>query len=68
MRETPALCGNGEIEAEEQCDDGNTLDDDACSGSCRGAFCGDGIVRTDLGAEDVGFEACDDGNDINDDA
>jgi cysteine-rich repeat protein len=49
-------CGNGTIDnATEQCDDGNTNDNDACTNDCKTAFCGDGIVRT-------GVEECDDGN------
>ena len=27
-------CGNGVVEPPEQCDDGNTIDDDACSNTC----------------------------------
>jgi TonB family protein len=29
------MCGNGSVEAAEQCDDGNTLDGDGCSSTCR---------------------------------
>ena len=29
------VCGNGSVEASEQCDDGNTLDGDGCSSTCR---------------------------------
>ena len=29
------VCGNGSVEATEQCDDGNTLDGDGCSSTCR---------------------------------
>jgi TonB family protein len=29
------VCGNGSLEVGEQCDDGNTLDGDGCSASCR---------------------------------
>ncbi len=48
-------CGNGRLEAGEQCDDGNTTDGDGCSAGCeREAYCGDGNV-------DEG-EVCDDGN------
>jgi cysteine-rich repeat protein len=49
-------CGNGIVEGEEQCDDGNNVDTDACTSECRDAFCGDGIVWE-------GEEDCDDGND-----
>lgn len=29
------LCGNGRLECDETCDDGNSLDSDGCSASCR---------------------------------
>ena len=49
-------CGDGVKQCGESCDDGNQLDIDTCSNSCKlvGAFCGNGIV-------DDG-EQCDDGN------
>ncbi len=56
------VCGNGVIEGEEQCDDGNRVDDDACSNSCQlaeKAVCGNGKVE-------VG-ELCDDGNQVDGD-
>jgi cysteine-rich repeat protein/YD repeat-containing protein len=31
---TPAVCGNGLLEAGEACDDGNTVDGDGCSSAC----------------------------------
>lgn len=46
-------CGNGIVEADEECDDGDRDDDDACTG-CRVARCGDGVVRR-------GIEECDHG-------
>jgi cysteine-rich repeat protein len=49
------LCGNGELDAGEDCDDGNRVDDDACTNQCHVAQCGDGVVET-------GVEECDDGN------
>lgn len=52
-------CGNGIPEAGEQCDDGNTNDDDGCSNACQLTSCGDGIVQSG--------EDCDDGNSVNDD-
>ncbi|QRN96105.1 lamin tail domain-containing protein [Archangium violaceum] len=56
-------CGNGRVEGKEQCDDGNTVDDDSCSNRCttveHQATCGNKEVE-------VG-EACDDGNSINGD-
>jgi cysteine-rich repeat protein len=53
-------CGNGIVEGEEVCDDGNDVDTDACTSSCEDAFCGDGIVHD-------GVEECDDGNSDNTD-
>jgi cysteine-rich repeat protein len=46
------VCGDGHVDAvlDEQCDDGNDLDDDACTTACKWARCGDGIVRR--GVED----------------
>jgi len=50
-----SLCGNGEVDPGEQCDDGNTMDHDGCSSTCRvEGFCGNDIVETG--------EECDDGN------
>jgi cysteine-rich repeat protein len=50
-----AVCGNGRVEAGEECDDGNTNDCDSCSNHCRLVTgCGDGTV--------CGAEQCDDGN------
>ncbi|NMC69299.1 MAG: DUF4215 domain-containing protein, partial [Myxococcales bacterium] len=49
-------CGNGVVEAGEECDDGNRNDFDGCSGRCfvEIARCGDGVR--------MGSEECDDGN------
>ncbi len=52
----PAVCGDGVVEGDEVCDDGNDDDTDDCLSSCEAASCGDGIVWTDN-------EECDDGND-----
>jgi cysteine-rich repeat protein len=55
------VCGNGQKETGEQCDDGNGSNDDACldgpNGGCRNAFCGDGFLQTNV-------EECDDANNI----
>ena len=67
VREVEAKCGNGTIEAGEVCDDGNAVETDACTGSCKLNRCGDGILRTDLGETDEGYEACDDGNLVDED-
>ncbi len=47
-------CGNGVLDAGEDCDDGNLVNGDGCSSICEVELCGDGVV-------DPG-EACDDGN------
>ena len=58
-----AVCGNGTVEAGEDCDDGNRFNDDGRSNTCQRANCGDGQVnpleedcddgklRTPMGAE-----------------
>jgi cysteine-rich repeat protein len=53
------VCGNGVVEEGEDCDDGNTSNDDACHNDCTGCpaqtpVCGNGTVETG--------EECDDGN------
>jgi cysteine-rich repeat protein len=47
-------CGDGQKQEGEMCDDGNSVDTDACV-ACSAAKCGDGKVQR-------GIEACDDGN------
>lgn len=47
-------CGDGTMDAGEECDDGNTDDTDDCTNACTNATCGDGIVW-------AGMEGCDDG-------
>jgi len=54
------FCGDGEQDPGEACDDGNLLDDDACTATCDLATCGDGLVQ-------LGVEECDDGNLLDDD-
>jgi cysteine-rich repeat protein len=39
------ICGNGILE-DEECDDGNTANNDGCSQECKNEFCGDGIVQS----------------------
>ncbi len=51
-----SVCGDGEIEGGEECDDGNDDDTDDCTNACLLPTCGDGIVYK-------GVEQCDDGND-----
>jgi cysteine-rich repeat protein len=57
-------CGNGALEAGEECDDGNRLSCDGCSETCTdevGLVCGDGTQNETCGEE------CDDGNTANED-
>ncbi len=51
----PPECGDGVMDADEACDDGNQVDTDECTNACVLAACGDGLVQD-------GAEGCDDGN------
>ncbi|MEZ4383518.1 MAG: DUF4215 domain-containing protein [Nannocystaceae bacterium] len=53
--EALSTCGDGVVDPGEDCDDGNTDDDDACPSTCLHPVCGDGEVQPG--------EGCDDGND-----
>ncbi|MDI7266570.1 MAG: hypothetical protein QME96_01075, partial [Myxococcota bacterium] len=60
--EAGPVCGNGLVEAPEECDEGEFNDDfqpDACRTNCRGARCGDAVIDTG--------EECDDGNGVDTD-
>ena len=59
-------CGNKRLDEGEECDDGNDITTDSCH-ECKNATCGDGQVRTDLSAQEDGYETCDDGNPVDDD-
>ncbi len=54
----PPVCGDGEVEGSEECDDGNTTGGDGCSATCAieppDPVCGNGILEAG--------EDCDDGN------
>ncbi|MCB9570186.1 MAG: DUF4215 domain-containing protein [Myxococcales bacterium] len=50
------MCGDGQVDMGEECDDGeNNGDDKACTSECTNNVCGDGYVLS-------GVEECDDGN------
>ena len=49
------VCGDGNVDPGEECDDANADDSDSCLSTCVAASCGDGFVQE-------GVEACDDGN------
>ncbi len=59
----PPTCGDGNVDPDEACDDGNRIDGDGCEGDCTPTppppNCGDGNV-------DPG-EQCDDGNKVDGD-
>ncbi len=58
---SPSVCGDGIVEGDEECDDGNLEDYDDCTNECRSPVCGDGIIYK-------GVEECDDGNDNDEDS
>ncbi|MBI5504505.1 MAG: hypothetical protein HY899_06865, partial [Deltaproteobacteria bacterium] len=49
------VCGDADVDALEECDDGNTAADDGCGPTCLLEFCGDGIDNNVV-------EQCDDAN------
>lgn len=51
-----AMCGNGEQEQGEACDDGDGIDTNGCTNRCELPRCGDGVVQAGRG------EMCDDEN------
>ena len=57
---TVPICGDGQQDAGEECDDGNETDNDFCDNTCMLPVCGDNDVE--------GSEECDDGNKVDDDA
>jgi cysteine-rich repeat protein len=52
---TTGACGNDEVDAGEECDDGNLVSGDGCDLTCAPTGCGSAVV--------TGDEECDDGND-----
>jgi cysteine-rich repeat protein len=74
MTSTPNSCGDGILEACEECDDGNTLDGDCCSSTCLiepdGSLCDDDNICTQNGTCQEGAcsgEPAQDGTVCNDD-
>ena len=57
----PPLCGNGELDPGEACDDGDVDNSDSCLEDCTLATCGDGFMQ-------AGIEQCDDANQKDDDS
>lgn len=69
----PRVCGNGEIESGEACDDGNTVSGDGCASDCssvdNGFLCATPGEACELQSicgdgEITGSELCDDGNNL----
>ena len=58
---TCQLCGDGNLNPGEQCDDGNNIDGDGCTATCMTEYCGDGVVNN------AGLETCDDGGTVDGD-
>jgi len=56
----PKHCGDGQVNLDEECDDGNSSDSDGCLSTCLVATCGDGHLWP-------AHEECDDGNDSDED-
>lgn len=60
----PDTCGDGNVDAGEECDDGNTTNDDDCSNACTTPICGDGIIQAGEDCDDQGatgeFDECPD--------
>ncbi len=60
---TPFGCGNGVVDAGEQCDDGNDDDSDTCSSMCKVPTCVDGLTNgaetdVDCGGPCAGCATC----------
>ncbi len=54
------VCGDGNVDAGEDCDDANNDNLDTCVEGCKAAACGDGFIGPG--------ESCDDANQVDDDA
>ncbi len=54
------MCGDGVIDPDEECDDGNRKNEDTCTNACTYPLCGDTFIQMD--------EECDDGNMMDNDA
>jgi len=52
-------CGNGVLEPPEECDDGNTLEADGCSGGCQLEVCGNGRLDPGEFCEPPNNPVCD---------
>jgi len=65
---TIGRCGDGIENNIEQCDDGNTSNNDLCVQSCKDAQCGDGFLQyLDADGDVLRVDYCDDGNTVSGD-
>lgn len=55
-------CGDSNVDSVEDCDDGNTDEEDSCR-KCQRPYCGDGVVDSPDPLDPTRFETCDDIND-----
>lgn len=55
----PGVCGNGLVESDEECDDGNDDIDDACIGCIVVPLCGNGVVEPGEGCDVLDAAVCD---------
>ena len=59
-----AVCGDGFVEeGSEECDDGNSINNDDCLNTCNRAICGDDVIRVTSSNRSL-VEECDDGNSL----
>lgn len=59
------MCGDGQVDAGETCDDGGTRSGDGCSASCELEYCGDGVVNNGSMEECEGGPNCTDDCQLN---
>jgi len=52
-------CGNGTVEGQEECDDGNTVPGDGCDAGCVIEGCGNGVLDAGEQCDDGGIVDCD---------
>ncbi len=66
-RDDCTVCGDGQLNGDEECDDGNSDDNDGCRNDCTVPVCGDGLLDPDESCEPPGEPAGGNGNDCRDD-
>ncbi|KAG9476190.1 hypothetical protein GDO78_002986 [Eleutherodactylus coqui] len=60
LSDTSANCGDGIVQPEEECDDGNRIVTDTCI-ECKRAYCGDGYRQEgveECDGKDFGYQSC----------